>query len=165
MTRLSFEMSLHIVEIYHVAPYTESNNVRRYYVKRLIKSIIGIFIFIVIVWSALLLWKVYAEQHTDNSAVADLAKFNPLIQSENYYIKTQEPTKVDKQDNSHNVYKYKQQAVDKNGHRKMITFNAFSDKLKINHYLKVEVKLDRVQSYKEVSQQQVPSKALQRIDS
>ena len=78
-------MSLHIVEIYHVAPYTESNNVRRYYVKRLIKSIIGIFIFIVIVWSALLLWKVYAEQHTDNSAVADLAKFNTLIQSENYY--------------------------------------------------------------------------------
>ena len=47
----------------------------------------------------------------------------------------------------------------------MITFNAFSDKLKTNHYLKVEVKLDRVQSYKEVSQQQVPSKALQRIDS
>ena len=60
--------------------------------------------------------------------------------------------------------RYKQQAVDKNGHRKMITFNAFSDKLKINHYLKVEVKLDRVQSYKEVSQQQVPSKVLQRID-
>lgn len=138
---------------------------RRYYVRLLIKSIIGIFILIVIVWSVLLALKIYAEQHTDNAAVADLAKLNPLIESENYYIKTQQPTKIKKDNNSHHVYTYKQQAVDKNGQRKVITFNAFSDKLKTNHYLKVEVKLDRVQSYKEVSQQQVPSKALQRIDS
>jgi uncharacterized protein (TIGR01655 family) len=122
---------------------------------KLIYSIVSI---IVIIFIALFGWKLYAESHTDNSTARNLANLNPLIQSETYYVKTDNPIKVEKLDDEITQYTYKSKAYNKDGKHKQIKYTA-TKKLKKDHYLALKYKVGEVKSYKEVSKSQIPKKA------
>ncbi|ATH61136.1 MULTISPECIES: YxeA family protein [Staphylococcus] len=133
-----------------------------------LKTLIIIIIIIVIIFVGLFVWKVYAEKNSDNASVVDFAKLNPLIQNEDYYVKTQKPSKVThrKMDDGERIttYNYKQNGYNTKGNKQSMDFNSFDDRpLKTNHYLKLEAKLGHVQSYEEIPKHDVPKKALNKL--
>ncbi|MCD8820778.1 MULTISPECIES: YxeA family protein [Staphylococcus] len=136
----------------------------------LYKLILPSLLLFIFIFLALFGWKLYAENHQDNNKVRDYAKFNPLIHNEYYYVKIQQPIKknVNYADNGQKFisYTYQQTSANHQGNTKEIKFNSFNEhKLKLNHYLKLEIRLGDTQSYKEVQKQQVPKAALDKIDN
>lgn len=126
---------------------------------KILYSIIGI---IMLIFLALLGWKFYAESHTESATVRDLAKFNPLISSKKYYVKTEEPKKVKKLEDNFYNYTYKSKAYNKEGKSKIIKYTA-TKKLKKDHYLALEYKVGEVRNYKEVSSSKIPKKAFHKL--
>lgn len=138
--------------------------------RSIFKLILTALLCLIFVCLALFIWKAYAQSHQENKKVRDYATFNPLIQNQYYYVKTQQPIKkhVNYAHNGRKFihYTYKQTASNHNGYTKEIQFNSFNGKkLKTNHYLKLEIRLGETKSYTEVQQSQVPQAALDRIDN
>ncbi|WP_251521255.1 MULTISPECIES: YxeA family protein [Staphylococcus] len=137
--------------------------------KNIIITISSIVVVLALIVGGLFGWKAYAESHTDNRTAVDYGTLNPLVQSKDYYVKTQKPTKKETTDTKHSddkftTYTYKQKSANKDGKVKKIKFTVTNKKLKTNHYLKVTQKLGQTQTYKEVPKDKVPKKALEKID-
>lgn len=127
------------------------------------KIIYSIITIIIVVFIALFGWKLYAESHTNSATVRDYAKLNPLITSEQYYVKIDKPVKVEKLDNRITNYVYKSKAYNQEGEGKDIKYTATKN-LKKGHYLALSYKVGEVRSFKEVSKSKIPEKAKKHIE-
>ena len=90
-------------------------------------------------------------------AIAD--QLNPLVKESSVYVKTQKPDSV----NGYGTASYTQTAAYDGGKTRKITFNGISE-LKVDRYLKLTTKGAHVETYKEISKDEVPEKALEKID-
>lgn len=75
------------------------------------------------------------------------------------YVKTKKADSV----NGYGTASYKQVAVDENGKTRPIAFNGISE-LKVGHYLKLTNKGAHVETYEEISKEEVPQKALEKLE-
>ncbi|PHK48574.1 YxeA family protein [Staphylococcus edaphicus] len=117
---------------------------------------------IIVVFLALLGWKFYAEAHTNSAQVRDLANFNPLIKTENYYVQTDEPERSEDIGEGVRNYTYKNKAYNEKGETKHLEYTA-TKKLKKAHYLELKYKVGEVKSFKEVSLSEIPKKAREKL--
>lgn len=119
--------------------------------KKLFGIIIGIFILLVGA-------KLYAN-HSASEVAGVLDQLNPLVPKSELYVKTVAPQSV----NEYGTASYKQLASNKNGQTRTIYFNGLTE-LKMNRYLKLTNKGAHVETYEELQRDQVPEKALKKID-
>lgn len=87
-----------------------------------------------------------------------LDQFNPLVKETSVYVKTKEADSV----NGYGTAHYKQIAVYEDGETRQIAFNGISG-LKKDRYLRLTNKGAHVETYEEVSESDVPQKALQQL--
>ena len=87
-------------------------------------------------------------------------QINPLLPTTQHYVKITSSQSV----NDYGTASYRQLAADKNGQTRKIQFNGLSE-LKIDHYLKLTTKGSHVETYEEVTKEEVPHKALKAIDN
>lgn len=90
-------------------------------------------------------------------AIAD--QLNPLVKESSVYVKTQKLDSV----NGYGTASYTQTAAYEDGKTRKITFNGISE-LKVDRYLKLTTKGAHVETYEEISKDEVPEKALEKID-
>ncbi|OFI48874.1 hypothetical protein BG261_05670 [Floricoccus tropicus] len=90
-------------------------------------------------------------------AIAD--QLNPLVKESSVYVKTQKPDSV----NGYGTASYTQTAAYEDGKTRKITFNGINE-LKVDRYLKLTTKGAHVETYEEISKDEVPEKALEKID-
>ncbi|MBO0469295.1 YxeA family protein [Enterococcus sp. DIV0242_7C1] len=87
-----------------------------------------------------------------------LDQLNPLVTEGEVYVKTKEANEVIE----HGIAVYKQEAVDKEGKKRAITFTADHELIQ-DRYLKIYNKGAHVETYEEVTKDQVPQQALDKI--
>lgn len=85
-------------------------------------------------------------------------RFNPIVPKGEVFVKTTKPESV----NGYGTAAYKQIAADADGHTRTVEFNGMSE-LKVDHYLKLTNKGAYVENYEEVAKDEVPPKALSKI--
>ena len=86
-------------------------------------------------------------------------RFNPFVKEEDRYVKTADKYGTAK---SQGGYDYSQKAVNDSGEAREITFYA-GKKLKEKAYLKLDSKGSFVESWEEVTEEEVPEKALSEL--
>lgn len=96
---------------------------------------------------------------SSNEAAAIFDQLNPLVQKGEVYVKTKAPDAV----NEYGTASYQQLAADQNGKTRQIAFNGLST-LKEDRYLKLTNKGAHVETYEEVSKDEVPAAALEQIN-
>ncbi|WP_165006831.1 MULTISPECIES: YxeA family protein [unclassified Enterococcus] len=101
----------------------------------------------------------YYTQGTYGELPGAIDQLNPLVSKGEVYVKTQKPEEV----NGYGTARYVQTAADSEGHKRTIEFNGISV-LKEGHYLKISNKGAHVETYEEVSKNDVPAKALAIIE-
>ncbi|MBF7016646.1 YxeA family protein [Staphylococcus durrellii] len=126
------------------------------------KILYSILTIIIIILLALYGWKYYAESHTNNQTVRNLANFNPLIKNEKYYVQIDYPESTKNVGKGIEEYKYKSKAFKKDGKEKKLKYMA-TKKLKRNHYLELDYKVGEVKNYKEVHLSKIPKKAKEKL--
>lgn len=99
------------------------------------------------------------DKHQEGEYFAILHQFNPLVKKEESYLKTKRP---DKQ-LEYNRVSYTQSVYNEKGKSRKITFEAIQ-KLKTDHYLKIKHKGAHVETFEEVSKNDVPQQALKAIE-
>ena len=107
--------------------------------------------------------KVYGDHHPNNEDVKSFNMANPLEPTKEYYVKTTKPMKhkpkqYEDVDNVYNTTGY-----DDKGNSKKILYTGMK-KLKPNHYLKIKEKLNTVRSYEEVKKDEIPKKAMSKLE-
>ncbi|MGM0212636.1 YxeA family protein [Enterococcus sp. AZ109] len=122
---------------------------------RSVKQIIVALVVIVL----LLVGSTIFTKNSDSEMAGIMDKLNHLIKQGTVYVKTTSPESV----NEYGTAAYRQVAADENGKTRPIFFNGLSE-LKLDHYLKLINKGAHIETYEEVSRDQVPIKALQIID-
>ena len=98
-------------------------------------------------------------KNSTNEFTVILDQLNPLVKEGHVYVKTQEPDEV----NGYGTVTCIQIAADANGETRKIAFNGLSE-LKVDRYLRLTNKGAHVETYEEVSKEDVPAKALAEID-
>lgn len=88
-----------------------------------------------------------------------LDQLNPMVKEGYVYVKTKKADSV----NGYGTASYEQVAVDENGKTRPIAFNGISE-LKVGHYLKLTNKGAHVETYEEISKEEVPQKALEKLE-
>lgn len=86
-------------------------------------------------------------------------QINPLVKEESSYIKTKKPDEFLEYDRA----SYTQKAYDKQGESRNLTFTA-AQSLKLDRYLKITHKGAHVATYEEVNKQDIPKKAIKKIE-
>lgn len=99
------------------------------------------------------------SSHAPNDVAQVIDQLNPLLPTKDLYVKTTKPESV----NGYGTAAYKQMAADQEGHTREIQFSGLSE-LKTDRYLKLTAKGAHVETYEEVSQAEVPKKALAAIE-
>ncbi|MBO0472692.1 hypothetical protein IGL98_001759 [Enterococcus sp. DIV0840] len=102
--------------------------------------------------------KLYTQNQSDELS-GTIDQLNPLVGKGEVYVKTKKADSI----NSYGITTYKQQTFDKNGKQKELTFTA-AHELTTDRYLKIYNKGAHVETYEEVSGQNVPEKALQQLN-
>ncbi|GGC80868.1 YxeA family protein [Enterococcus wangshanyuanii] len=114
-------------------------------------------IFLLLGGAALFGAKAYTQnQAGELSGVLD--QLNPLVTEGEVYVKTKKADEVIE----HGIAVYKQEAVDKEGKKRAITFTADHELIQ-DRYLKVYNKGAHVETYEEVTKEQVPQQALNQL--
>ncbi|MDA9470260.1 YxeA family protein [Enterococcus sp. 5H] len=101
--------------------------------------------------------KFYTKNQSDELS-GTIDQLNPLVSSGEVYIKTKKADSV----NDYGITTYKQTAFDESGQGKELVFTA-DHELKEERYLKIFNKGAHVETYEEVSQVDVPEKALAKL--
>lgn len=102
--------------------------------------------------------KLYTQNQSDELS-GTIDQLNPLVTQSEVYVKTKKADSI----NSYGITTYKQQAFDKDGKKKELTFTA-DHELVTDRYLKIYNKGAHVETYEEVSVETVPEKALQQLN-
>nr|WP_263313959.1 YxeA family protein [Mammaliicoccus sp. Marseille-Q6498] len=124
--------------------------------KSLIKGFIALIIFVLLI-VCLLFIVLSSSSSGEVKGITD--QLNPFVKEKDSYVKTKKPDAV----KEHNIRSYDQEIVDAEGNRTKVNYIS-ADELKINRYLKIKHKGTHVESFEEVTRDQVPEKALQVID-
>ncbi|MGX7243294.1 YxeA family protein [Enterococcus quebecensis] len=102
--------------------------------------------------------KLYTKNQSDEfSGIID--QLNPLVPKGEVYVKTKKADSI----NNYGTSSYRQQTVDKDGKKKELTFSA-DHELITNRYLKIYNKGAHVETYEEVSEGEVPERALKQLN-
>ncbi|MBM7688703.1 hypothetical protein BCR24_08785 [Enterococcus ureilyticus] len=101
---------------------------------------------------------VYTNNQSDELS-GTIDQLNPLVSKGEVYVKTKKADQIIE----HGITIYTQEAVNKDGKKREITFKA-DHELITDRYLKIYNKGAHVETYEEVSREAVPEKALQLID-
>lgn len=118
---------------------------------KVIKVLVG-----VVVFSGLALFGLkFYTKGASGELPAVIDQLNPLVTKGEVYVKTKQPDEV----NSFGTAKYIQKAVDANGNEREIEFNGLSV-LKEDRYLRLTNKGAHVETYEEISKEEVPKEAL-----
>ncbi|MFW3612774.1 YxeA family protein [Staphylococcus caprae] len=126
-------------------------------------SLTTIIVIILLIIGLLFGLKVYGDHHPNNKDVKSLNMSNPFEPTKEYYVKTTKPMKHTPKDYEDESNIYKTTGYDDNGNSKKITYMEMK-KLKPNHYLKIKEKLDTVKSYEEVKKDNIPKKAMSKLE-
>ncbi|MBO0423014.1 hypothetical protein BCR22_04725 [Enterococcus plantarum] len=101
--------------------------------------------------------KLYTQNHSDELS-GTIDQLNPLVPEGEVYVKTKKADSI----NSYGITTYKQQSFDKEGKSKEIIFTA-DHELQTDRYLKIYNKGAHIETYEEVSEQDIPEKALKQL--
>lgn len=126
-------------------------------------SLTTIIVIILLIVGLLFGLKVYGDHHPNNKDIKSLNMANPFEPTKEYYVKTTKPMKHTPKDYEDESNIYKTTGYDDNGNSKKITYMGMK-KLKPNHYLKIKEKLDTVKSYEEVKKDNIPKKAMSKLE-
>ncbi|MHB7941281.1 YxeA family protein [Staphylococcus capitis] len=107
--------------------------------------------------------KVYGDHHPNNEDVKSLNMANPLEPTREYYVKTTKPMKHKPKQYEDVDNVYKTTGYDDKVNSKKILYTGMK-KLKPNHYLKIKEKLNTVRSYEEVKKDEIPKKAMSKLE-
>ncbi|PTH11159.1 hypothetical protein BU618_02540 [Staphylococcus capitis] len=107
--------------------------------------------------------KVYGDHHPNNEDVKSLNMANPLEPTREYYVKTTKPMKHKPKQYEDVDNVYKTTGYDDKVNSKNILYTGMK-KLKPNHYLKIKEKLNTVRSYEEVKKDEIPKKAMSKLE-
>lgn len=122
-------------------------------------KIIKTIVLVVLLFGAALFGaKLYTQNQSDELS-GTIDQLNPLVVKGEVYVKTKKADSI----NSYGITTYKQQAFNKDGKKKVLTFTA-DHELKTDRYLKIYNKGAHIETYEEVSEQNVPEKALQQLN-
>lgn len=122
---------------------------------KVIKIIVGL---AVILGGAMFGAKLYTQDRSDELS-GTMDQLNPLVTEGEVYVKTKKADSI----NNYGITTYTQQAFDKDGKQKRLTFTA-DHELILERYLKIYNKGAHIETYEEVSKEAVPEKALQQLD-
>ena len=122
---------------------------------KIIKFFGGLLILGVMVTGGLLMF----TRNSSGELAGIIDRFNPLVPEGEVFVKTKEADSV----NSYGTARYVQLAADKDGKTREVDFNAIEE-LKTDHYLKLYNKGAYIETYEEVSREDIPEKALSSID-
>ena len=117
---------------------------------------------VVILGLAIILIGMYVvsnEKKQEGEIAGLIDQINPLVKEESSYIKTKKPDKFLEYDRA----SYTQKAYDKQGESRNLTFTA-AQSLKLDRYLKITHKGAHVATYEEVNKQDIPKKAIKKIE-
>ena len=107
--------------------------------------------------------KVYGDHHPNNEDVKSFNMANPLEPTKEYYVKTTKPMKHKPKQYEDVDNVYKTTGYDDKGNSKKILYTGMK-KLKPNHYLKIKEKLNTVRSYEEDKKDEIPKKAMSKLE-
>ena len=117
------------------------------------------FCFIILLTLIVLSVLAFTKSNNESEISQIIDQYNPLVKKQHSYLITkQNPDQL----LEHGRVSYTQDAVDEHGNVTKLTFTAI-EKLKPNRYLKVTHKRDYVKIYEEVSEKEVPTKALKEL--
>lgn len=102
--------------------------------------------------------KLYTQNKSDELS-GTLDQLNPLVTNGEVYIKTKKADSI----NEYGITTYTQQTVDKDGKNKELTFTA-DHELTTDRYLKIYNKGAHVETYEEVTKEDIPKNALQQLN-
>jgi len=123
-----------------------------------VKTIKAFVVLILLGGAALFGATVYTNNQSDELS-GTIDQLNPLVSKGEVYVKTKKADQIIE----HGITIYTQEAVNKDGKKRAITFKA-DHELITDRYLKIYNKGAHVETYEEVSREAVPEKALQLID-
>nr|WP_239574135.1 YxeA family protein [Enterococcus ureilyticus] len=123
-----------------------------------VKTIKAFVLLILLGGAALFGATVYTNNQSDELS-GTIDQLNPLVSKGEVYVKTKKADQIIE----HGITIYTQEAVNKDGKKREITFKA-DHELITDRYLKIYNKGAHVETYEEVSREAVPEKALQLID-
>ena len=123
-----------------------------------VKTIKAFVVLILLGGAALFGATVYTNNQSDELS-GTIDQLNPLVSKGEVYVKTKKADQIIE----HGITIYTQEAVNKDGKKREITFKA-DHELITDRYLKIYNKGAHVETYEEVSREAVPEKALQLID-
>ncbi|MHC5248055.1 YxeA family protein [Enterococcus sp. LJL90] len=123
---------------------------------KIIKILMGFAVIIIIGLGGLFFFT--ANSSGEVAAVID--RFNPLVQEGAVYVKTKAADSV----NGYGTASYRQSAVDENGKERQIEFTADHELIQ-ERYLKISNKGAYVETYEEVTAEELPVKALQALEN
>ncbi|MFD1419352.1 YxeA family protein [Lactiplantibacillus songbeiensis] len=89
-----------------------------------------------------------------------LDNVNPFVKTTTVYGLTNETVKHGKGQMGEDIYTYRLQTYDAQGHARTLTFTA-DKRLKLKHYLKIETKGQNVETWEGVTQAVVPTSVVQ----
>ncbi|MGM0217237.1 YxeA family protein [Enterococcus sp. AZ126] len=122
---------------------------------KIIKTIV---VLAVLSGAALFGAKLYTQNQSDELS-GTIDQLNPLVDKGEVYVKTKKADSV----NGYGITTYKQPTFDKDGKKKNLTFTA-DHELITDRYLKIYNKGAHVETYEEVSKEDVPEKALEELN-
>lgn len=121
----------------------------------MIKKLIGLFAGVLILLFGASLY----SQNSSSEIAGILDQINPIVPKSELYVKIIKPQSV----NEYGTANYEQVAADKNGKTRSVQFSGISE-LKTDRYLKLTNKGAHIETYEEVTRDQVPESALKQID-
>ena len=121
----------------------------------MIKKLIGLFAGVLILLFGASLY----SQNSSSEIAGILDQINPIVPKSELYVKTIKPQSV----NEYGTANYEQVAADKNGKTRTVQFNGISE-LKTDRYLKLTNKGAHIETYEDVTRDQVRESALKQID-
>lgn len=122
------------------------------------KTIKAFIVLILLGGAALFGASLYTQNHSDELS-GTIDQLNPLVSKDEVYVKTKKADQIIE----HGITIYTQEAVNKDGKKREITFKA-DHELITDRYLKIYNKGAHVETYEEVTREAIPEKALQLID-
>lgn len=128
------------------------------------KAIGKIITVLVVLGVALVVTPVFTKNQTTTAAEL-LDTLNPVVRTETTYVSTNTP-RVEWQPNNHGGldYHYQLTSYTTAGDSRKLELVASDEPLDANHYLKVQIRGQRVLGWQRVKAGQVPKAARQRID-
>lgn len=121
---------------------------------KLIKGLLGL----VIIGGGLVAGSMFYTKQASGEFAQILDRINPLVKTGHVYVKTTKPIEV----NGYGTAAYEQTAVDETGHTRPIAFNGLTE-LKRDRYLKLTNKGAFVETYEEVTAEELPEKVLKEL--